>query len=235
MIAGYSLIRVHFCFFKCFCPRFTFYENITLYTPLTAGLESLQATLGPFGAVDMIYISCPNTYTTQVPEEFLNNSSIGGNLLCCVDMSPMPTFSGISSYFRLNNMCHSQFGEFAWRSNLMLLFANIPSQITINLNASDYNQLCALQLISGDDCMYMYTQDELFIKEYPIYLEHSTTQAYQDIKALDIRFIQYVLIDNSTTHLYNIPIFSKAERLFGFFAWCLIYEWATGLREVISF
>ncbi|KDO30840.1 hypothetical protein SPRG_04741 [Saprolegnia parasitica CBS 223.65] len=60
LIGGYSLLASS--------PRFAFtnassqdvlFQNLTLLQPLTPGLIVLQATIGPFGAVDMHYISCP--------------------------------------------------------------------------------------------------------------------------------------------------------------------------------
>ncbi|EQC40950.1 hypothetical protein SDRG_02013 [Saprolegnia diclina VS20] len=61
-IGGKSLLRNS--------PRFAFantsrasllFENLTLASPLDSGLSALTATLGPFGAVDLVYVSCPRS------------------------------------------------------------------------------------------------------------------------------------------------------------------------------
>ncbi|KAG9402368.1 hypothetical protein AC1031_006982 [Aphanomyces cochlioides] len=60
MISGGSLIRSsgHFAFENLTMEQ-VLMENLTLANPLTPGFAAFQATIGPFGSVDMKYISCP--------------------------------------------------------------------------------------------------------------------------------------------------------------------------------
>ncbi|KAH9141900.1 hypothetical protein AeRB84_013973 [Aphanomyces euteiches] len=60
MISKGSLIRSsgHFAFENVTMEQ-VLMENLTLANPLTPGFAAFQATIGPFGSVDMKYISCP--------------------------------------------------------------------------------------------------------------------------------------------------------------------------------
>ncbi|EQC26733.1 hypothetical protein SDRG_15462 [Saprolegnia diclina VS20] len=57
---GLSLLRnsPHFAFANATRASLLF-ENLTLSSPLNAGLALYDTSLGPFGAVDMVYVSCP--------------------------------------------------------------------------------------------------------------------------------------------------------------------------------
>ncbi|EQC26732.1 hypothetical protein SDRG_15461 [Saprolegnia diclina VS20] len=59
-VGGLSLLRnsPHFAFANATRASLLF-ENLTLSSPLNAGLALYDTCLGPFGAVDMVYVSCP--------------------------------------------------------------------------------------------------------------------------------------------------------------------------------
>ncbi|KDO23501.1 hypothetical protein SPRG_22281 [Saprolegnia parasitica CBS 223.65] len=61
-IGGLSLLRnsPHFAFANATRASLLF-ENLTLSSPLNAGLALYDNSLGPFGAVDMVYVSCPTS------------------------------------------------------------------------------------------------------------------------------------------------------------------------------
>ncbi|EQC34886.1 hypothetical protein SDRG_07686 [Saprolegnia diclina VS20] len=60
-IGGCSLIRnsATFAFENGTTPESLLFENLTLAAPLSPGLAMLASTLGPFGAVDMVYVLPP--------------------------------------------------------------------------------------------------------------------------------------------------------------------------------
>ncbi|EQC34818.1 hypothetical protein SDRG_07623 [Saprolegnia diclina VS20] len=60
LIGGYSLLASSSNFaFTNTSSQDVLFRNLTLTQPLTPGLTVLQSTIGPFGSVDMHYISCP--------------------------------------------------------------------------------------------------------------------------------------------------------------------------------
>ena len=61
-ICGRALIRngAEFAFANASREQLLF-ENLTLLAPLTPGFASFQTAIGPFGAVDMKYVSCPDS------------------------------------------------------------------------------------------------------------------------------------------------------------------------------
>ncbi|KDO30894.1 hypothetical protein SPRG_04797 [Saprolegnia parasitica CBS 223.65] len=60
-IGGRSLVRssAQFAFANATTPESLLLENLTLAAPLSPGLAMLAASLGPFGAVDMVYVLPP--------------------------------------------------------------------------------------------------------------------------------------------------------------------------------
>ncbi|EQC27426.1 hypothetical protein SDRG_14752 [Saprolegnia diclina VS20] len=62
LITGTSLLRSapNYAFTNTSSASLLF-QNLTLHAPLRSGLALLEATLGPFGAVDMIYVSVPSS------------------------------------------------------------------------------------------------------------------------------------------------------------------------------
>ncbi|EQC34578.1 hypothetical protein SDRG_07903 [Saprolegnia diclina VS20] len=61
-VGGLSLLRnsPHFAFANATRASLLF-ENLTLSSPLNAGLALYNSSLGPFGAVDMVFVSCPTS------------------------------------------------------------------------------------------------------------------------------------------------------------------------------
>ena len=251
-------------------------ENRTLTSPFPSEIASLESSLGPFNAIDMVYVMpptslldfCagvssalsslllrdPNAQTTFLslpvkynlvasPRFLLDDLSIllgGGNLFCGIDNGLLSGATGLYSLFTATSPCRFISSEVMFPSRLQLLFAFLGFEITLALNTtSDFNHICALDTTVVANCAGDYATFYNFSLQYAVdfvSLEHTAKLLYADVLAHDISLVQYAVGGPiGPGSLLLIPLLDDNDRGWSFYGWCSLYEWAIGMREVVSF
>ncbi|OQR90296.1 hypothetical protein THRCLA_09378 [Thraustotheca clavata] len=253
------------------------YQNLTLIQPLNAGLLVLRSTLGPFGCIDMKFLSPPtelsNLYaqvlaavngmllsniSTQVdyfkiprkprvceiPPYLLSDPNIqpnGGNIMCGNDVPYETASYGLLSGFGSTNVCFAEFLEKILAPTIEVLFAVIGFNLTHGpIMNGDFDGICGLDMCAGATCASGFNTTHAFLQRHInsfTSLQSLFLAAELQIQQLNIQTIQYytLLNDTTTTFLYHINILEPTERLWTFYGWCLSFEWANGVREVVQF
>ncbi|OQS07903.1 hypothetical protein THRCLA_00102, partial [Thraustotheca clavata] len=206
----------------------------------SAVLESVQGLLLTNTQSQIEYFSIPSkTRGCAVPPYLLSDLSImvnGGNIMCGNDVPFEPAIFGLLSAFGPANACHAEFLEVFLPSTLELLFAFLALQ---NFTL-DFNALCSLDMCAGSSCALDFATTVQFLLSYKESFGQISKLVYtaqQQVLDLNITVIQYYTTLNNTvdTQLYKNEIIDTEDKLWSFYGWCLIYEWTSGIREVVNF
>ncbi|KAG9398759.1 hypothetical protein AC1031_014075 [Aphanomyces cochlioides] len=169
---------------------------------------------------------------------------IGGNLLCN-EVPEVDTSLGIYLLTDGKSACGSQIDESIKLSTSARLFATIGSNLVRrNLTIQDTDAICStFKGISLSSCTktLLHSSVDLLLSESFVsstllaQLRSMADIAQKDIQALSIEVNQYGKTVNDTTVLLRHQIFDAAYPSFHYIAWLMAVDWATNIREVISF
>ncbi|KAH9151746.1 hypothetical protein AeRB84_005706 [Aphanomyces euteiches] len=196
-----------------------------------------QSYLALSGFYQMQYLP-PSWQASDTPKLF------GGNLLCN-EAPEVDTSTGILLVTGGKSSCGSGLGEYLRPSTFVRLIAPIGANLVRrNLTRQNTDTICSMfQGISLSLCT-----DTLLLSSVGLLLNESFVSstllaqlrsmadiARKDIQALSIEITQYGKTVNGTTVFLRHQIFDPAYPSFHYVAWLLAVDWATNLREVISF
>ncbi|EQC37864.1 hypothetical protein SDRG_04885 [Saprolegnia diclina VS20] len=291
VIGGLSLLRSspHFAFTNK-SRQDLLVDNLTLSAPLQGGYVALSAALGPFNAVDMLYVLCPTPVlqlyrglltavailTTGANASMLQASylsiptsplviavpslwlatpmtiiAVGGNIFCPVNQVGGPFFMGYGVGFADASFCNTFVTDNMEPSINHVLFATLGFNATLHLAPDvDWRAICTLNTYLDSDCVAKYTVAENFLQQHAAAftdLAPLAISAYTAVQALDVQLLQYVLnitgMDMANPNMSSMnmatllqsDLLAVNDRPWNYYAWLLLFEWANGMREVVSF
>ncbi|OQR88175.1 hypothetical protein ACHHYP_07280 [Achlya hypogyna] len=212
-----------------------------LYEDFTQRLHTLL--ISNEDAQSMFYSIPPKPRVCAVPPYFLSDMSLmanGGNLMCGNDVPDEPAFLGMLSGFGAFSTCHALFLEATAPSTASLVFAVVGLNAThspiVKGNGPD---ICVIDQCSGASCVVDFNTTLAFFDGFasafvPLYT--AAVAAATDVLALSIHTIQYyTAMSDNDTKLYQINLLEPMEPFWTFYGWCYLYEWLTGVREVVTF
>ncbi|OQR85652.1 hypothetical protein ACHHYP_11595 [Achlya hypogyna] len=135
-------------------------------------------------------------------------------------------------------MCHATFSTNMSPTSASETFAFLGFNYTNGLTIDDLAAICALDMHALSTCASDYIGTLTHVITYGsafASLAATATAVVADVTALNVSAVQY-LTDTVTnvTELRTFPILDPMDRPWRFYGWCYLYEWASGLREVIS-
>ncbi|CAK4647100.1 unnamed protein product [Aphanomyces euteiches] len=254
MISKGSLIRSsgHFAFENVAMEQ-VLMENLTLANPLTPGFAAFQATIGPFGSVDMKYISCP-AQMKSIYQALLRQllALLYSNLEAQRAFLSLPRKSYISPFpsdwlvgniatnggnILVSSVCSNYFMEYLKPDEFMLVFGLLGLRAMERLSTDDIAQLCSWDVDREINCVDIYAASIEFLGNYSHLvspLEGPAREAYIDAIALNITTIQFIM-NETTPELYQRQLLTLEDSAWMFYGWCYMYDWVVGNREVVSF
>ncbi|OQS06776.1 hypothetical protein THRCLA_01194 [Thraustotheca clavata] len=169
---------------------------------------------------------------------------VGGNIMCGNDVPPYAAIYGLFRGYGMTNVCHAVFGENLKPMKIELLFAfvGLTSNYLVAPHSStdsDINAICTLD-VTGTNCIETFGLLLDFVRQHnetsfahlsP--LAHSVQESVQT--TLNITFVQYASVNNSPAFLYAINLLAPNDMAWNYYGWCYLFEWVTGLREVVAF
>ncbi|OQR85653.1 hypothetical protein ACHHYP_11597 [Achlya hypogyna] len=186
-------------------------------------------------------VHVPPTYSL-VPTEIVRNANLtlcGGNLLCGNDVSPWPAANGMYVGFSVTNMCHTVFTSYVVVSVISELFVLLGLNFTQSFDLADVPATCELDVLQPSACTLDRAYALSTLASFATHFEPLAPMAvvaHADVRRLNIVSIQYVFdaADNTTTQR-TYPVPDESDPGWSFYGWHYLYEWVTGLREVVSF
>ncbi|KAF0699896.1 Aste57867_9554 [Aphanomyces stellatus] len=180
-------------------------------------------------------LEAPSTWLTQP-----NILDIGGNIFCANDNTSSPFAYGSGAGFGENNFCNSVFLEYMQPTSMQVLFALLGFDTILTLNPSDFTAICASDDMIDASCPANYATVAAFLTTYSstfASLRPLASTMYRDVLPLNVTFLQYVQVTGPTpsVQLYTINLLEPRDRPWNFYGWLMLFEWANGMREVVSF
>ncbi|OQR83016.1 hypothetical protein ACHHYP_15199 [Achlya hypogyna] len=274
VITGRSLLRGTADFaFTNVTSQSLLHTTRLLPSPLSGGLTLFTRTVGPFGAVDAIFVPCPlalhayyGGFTQKLTELLLTNAEVqaahttlttpmyvgdlplellampnltltGGNLLCGDDADPAPLVYLIYAGFGSAQLCSTGAVEYMTISKEQRVFAMHGYSSNHVMTRAELANICSINMISSPSCI------DVIGAAAAIATNHTELSALTPlalaaraaVAGLNVTIVQYVLLNNSITRLVESPLFDATGSVGDINGWYLAYEWAAGLREVVSF
>ncbi|KDO29551.1 hypothetical protein SPRG_05507 [Saprolegnia parasitica CBS 223.65] len=220
-----------------------------VYVPVPASLSALYANftaslarllLANTDAAALFADLPARPYIIEVPGSLLSQSnelmSMGGRLMCGNDAPPYPFMYGIATLFGTSSMCYALFPEYMQPTTSQLLFALLGYRASIQV--PDVDAICSLDTGATASCAREYTATLTFLDAYhgalaPLHV--AATRVHDIVYDQNVSLVQYLLnTTSSSVFLYTINILAP-EVAWPYYGWCFLYEWATGVREVVSY
>ncbi|OQS00574.1 hypothetical protein ACHHYP_03382 [Achlya hypogyna] len=221
----------------------------TEYVPVPLALRQFYAAYT--GALSTLLVSnadATDTYAAlpshpfimEVPGRLLAQSatlmSVGGRIMCGNDAPPYPFMYGIATLFGARSLCYALFPEQIETTPAQLLFA------LYGFNAThpelDFNAMCALDMAALASCAEGYAAVWDFIKQYVENLQSLRLPAMSveaTVLDLNISLVQYLQNVSSTEVVFFTINILAPEDAWPFYGWCLLFDWVTDVREVVSY
>ncbi|KDO35141.1 hypothetical protein SPRG_01208 [Saprolegnia parasitica CBS 223.65] len=164
-------------------------------------------------------------------------SIVGGDLLCGGVVAGAQPSLGLFMSFGVNNLCNWWYSEAMSPTAAQLLFA----LLALDANTTDADGFCSQDVFVEATCASLYAAHIQFLNAYnttPFQsLAATTAKVHADVVAIGVRLIQFVQSFNGSLEqtLYEAYLLDDEDRNWSFYGWCFLYEWAIGLREVVSF
>ncbi|EQC26747.1 hypothetical protein SDRG_15397 [Saprolegnia diclina VS20] len=226
-IAGRSLV--------CSSPDFAFANttlgavlvlNGALTSPLTAGFQLVQALLGPYGSIDMVYVPVPASVRTL--------------FAVLVDASRAPLSKNVKAQALYSGIATLDASYPTLPSRQQYILAALLAGLHLRPSGWDMSAVCAHEPTFVSKCPRYLRQTlsyvDTFMLPLPSTVASSLTSVNADVRAMEIEFMIYTNV-NATAPLsvQRINLLDATESDFAFFAWLYLYDWVLGNREVISF
>ncbi|EQC35082.1 hypothetical protein SDRG_07318, partial [Saprolegnia diclina VS20] len=251
-------------------PRFA-YSNVSsehllisngsfLSAPLSAGLTSLRAAVGPFNAVDMTFVPVPNAllsvYTglaNALSALLYHNASAQAaffELRVAASMGALPAAYGHRWTIGSNLLCGDDVPPnavaFGWNTyfgmaSMCHSYYNeymFPTRLQLLLAVlssppTNYEAVCALDIYASSTCATDYRAIAAFAMTYNLSI-HAASVAAATAATVAPSVVLY-LLNASLVELTSIPLLQASDNGWSFFGWCYLYEWIVGLRDVVAF
>ncbi|EQC38786.1 hypothetical protein SDRG_03745 [Saprolegnia diclina VS20] len=220
-----------------------------IYVPVPSSLSALYANftgslarlLVANESAAILFSNLPaRPYIIEVPGSLLAQSkelmSMGGRLMCGNDAPPYPFMYGIATLFGTSSMCYALFPELMQPTSSQLLFALLG--YSAHVGVLDMDAICSLDTSATASCASDYLETWGLLATYPEVfdpLHAAATLVYDLVDAHNVSLVQY--LQNATSgevFLFAINILAP-EVGWPYYGWCLLYEWATGVREVVMY
>ncbi|OQR85266.1 hypothetical protein THRCLA_10728 [Thraustotheca clavata] len=172
------------------------------------------------------------------PKELLFAQSVGGNILCGNDLPSTPSAGdGMLTFFGTKNTCHCYFSDYIVPKLGEILFALLALNTQEELSASDISEICSCDAIASSSCSRIYKRILSFGLSYTITLSPPLIKTAQDdMTDLNVQVVQFLTTNSSNPiDLFVKQLVSPNDRVYSFYGWCMLYEWASGLRDVVTF
>ncbi|OQR95176.1 hypothetical protein ACHHYP_00239 [Achlya hypogyna] len=174
------------------------------------------------------YSAIQPAVVAPVPPLWTSFTFHGGDLSCTT--SSATTF--VQDQFSFFNDCTHSTAFKVRISELKALWALLARQ---TLAKSAPMSPCSLQ--ASDDCISTWAAaGQLFVElTFAPHLTGSFEELRTQIQALDIAVMQYGEGSGQPLALLQQPLLTGADASWDAFGWILLFDWATGVREVVSF
>ncbi|OQS07853.1 hypothetical protein THRCLA_20046, partial [Thraustotheca clavata] len=185
-------------------------------------------------------LSVPGS-TFEAPGVLLNDTTavvVGGNIMCGDDNAAYPASVALFQFFGADVFCFEIIAEQMYMNKMEMTFALMAFNWTYIAIHSDFNAICGLNDAAMSSCQIYYNDFFTFMQKFTsslATLESLSHKAYKEVQAMSVEITQYVIYNGSSHQLFHMNIFNQSDRPWGFYGWCLVYEWITGGREVVSF
>ncbi|KDO16069.1 hypothetical protein SPRG_18397, partial [Saprolegnia parasitica CBS 223.65] len=252
-------------------PRFA-YRNVSserlllsngsfIASPVSAGLASLRAAVGPFNAVDMTFVPLPSAllsvYTglaNALSTLLRQNASAQAaffELRVAASMGALPSAYAKRWTIGSNLLCGNDVPPnavaFGWNtyfgmSSMCHSYYNeyiFPTRLQLLLavltsRRTHYTAVCALDIYASSTCAADYSAYAAFATTYNVSIDASRLAAARTATTAP-SLVLYLLNNASAAELTTIPLLDATENEWSFFGWCYLYEWIVGLRDVVAF
>ncbi|OQS03224.1 hypothetical protein THRCLA_04481, partial [Thraustotheca clavata] len=166
------------------------------------------------------FTEIPDTIIYPMPSQWQNKTYYGGDITCTAGS---PT-NYIQDQYNFSNDCAHRvpFGISLTKPKVLFALASR------NSNAPAYMP-CRLQ--SSSMCSNIINKATALANNL-VFPTDSTMSIASDIQNLNISIIQYT---SQPWQLLQQNLLTKSDEDWNFFGWGLLYDWARGIREVISF
>ncbi|OQR84570.1 hypothetical protein ACHHYP_13232 [Achlya hypogyna] len=165
---------------------------------------------------------------------FPNLTTVGGNLLCGDDQPTYTLMFGLDCFFGIQNMCHASFFDSLKPTGLQLLFAVLAH--TVRFPNATFDSVCAIEVYKRSLCVANYNATLQFLHEHHLPSLVQVNTAYDSVRALGIQVVQYLRRQPSAPlELFQQPLLDETDPGWSFYGWCYLYDWVSGLREVVAF
>ncbi|KDO29410.1 hypothetical protein SPRG_05947 [Saprolegnia parasitica CBS 223.65] len=219
-----------------------------LTAPFTAGFALVSDILGPFGSVDMIYVSVPSLLQETFADllECLKTSLAGdaevqmqfADLVAMPYLAPIPHTTSLSA---LHMGLPTQF-SFSLPCNPVAPFVaalnpTVEQYVVALAMARDImpsiRDVCDLVPSNAGPCHAYLPPIIAFANDHVLTpLDMRAVRA--QVASLSIELLLYAHANTSAaTELAHLPLFHASD--FDIYAWLFLSDWVLGLREVVSF
>ncbi|RHY63090.1 hypothetical protein DYB30_002979 [Aphanomyces astaci] len=195
------------------------------------GLATMSAVM-QFPQSNAIFMSIPSMKWSLKGYEAWERANIlieGGDLMCGASMETgLPAVGGCLESFGLTMGCYVQ------RATLdvdrhMLLFAFLSWTSAYPTASVNVSYVC-----SGRDTDSTCPDAMTTVMALSSSMNVSSVDAYHDVQELVVGLTQFILVGKARQFLF-MPMLNPRRPQFDLFAWCLLYEWVLGYREVVNF
>ncbi|OQR93757.1 hypothetical protein ACHHYP_02287 [Achlya hypogyna] len=245
-------------------PESLLITNLTLASPLTSGFTALRSAVGPFNAIDMVYLPPPRAlidlyqaFMAAISTLVFANATVQTafiSLPVAATMGGLPAAIANASSAGNDLLCGNDVPPSALKSsqgyttffgmNSMChsfyneyMFPSAPQVLFGILLAEpqDVDALCALDVYATASCAANYKVMRAFVTTYRAVLP-DTTLTVAALTAADVLpRIAFYLHSGSGTSLFTTPLLDAADRVWNYYGWCYYFAWAAGLRDVVAF
>ncbi|OQR85425.1 hypothetical protein ACHHYP_11837 [Achlya hypogyna] len=170
-----------------------------------------------------------------------NTYALGGNVMCEPSSNVMTRdiqSSGLIAYFGTGVVCGSSFGEYFTIAPNAVAFAPLVATLS-GLAVPNISASCEYEMLSPPTCVAMVQSGEAFAAvAYSVEQREELTPlvaaAVAAVQDTHVQVMQYAW-NGSATVVLTLDLLSPTDPLYVLFAWCALWDWASGFREVVSF
>ncbi|RHY67209.1 hypothetical protein DYB34_007445 [Aphanomyces astaci] len=208
--------------------------SMTLTTPYHSAV--VCGILGPFGSIDA-KIETPGIARQWALKGYESWEAgalrVEGGDILCASGTPLPVIitGGMMASFGITHGC------LARASMLQIDSAALVFALTAWQSRHPSRPLNTTYVCSGRgtarDCAATLTQVAAGVRSTRSLQNLSSAAAHTNISALEIAQIQFVVSPQNVRRSVQVAFFTQPQ--FEFFAWCLIYDWVLGFRDVVKF
>ncbi|RHY47279.1 hypothetical protein DYB34_010246 [Aphanomyces astaci] len=182
----------------------------------------------------------PPLYIGDIVPGVLTTANVlvtGGNLMCDDDSFASQLTLNVYASFGTSYLCPTQIPEYLTPTVFEIALAMHAFNSSHTVTTPDLEAVVALDpfatavSVPAYGAFYSFLDDN--VESLPAWTVAQS--AWVAVNAANISLVQFILANGTTRMLYQTPLFVPSQPYWTFYAWCLVYEWAAGIREVVSF